>query len=69
MERCILNNTAKTTVPGTVPRSIACLLYIQADPRSTFASGTFFRGNVFPFLLIPEEQIFSYSQKMATKYL
>ena len=68
MERCILNNTAKTTVPGTVARSVACLLFIQADLRSTFASGTFFRGNVFPFLLVLEEQIVSYSQKMATKY-
>ena len=37
--------------PSAVARSVACPLRMQADPRSTFASGTVFVENDFPLTL------------------
>ena len=43
--------------------SVACPLRKRAVPRSTLASGTFFRGKKFSRPLIQEKQVVSYWQK------
>ena len=45
---------------GMVPGSKACPLCMHVVLRSTLASGTFFCGKFFPFMLIQEEQVVSY---------
>ena len=49
---------------GAVARSVECLLRMQAVPRSTLASGTFFVEISFRLPLIQEEQVLSYLRKI-----
>ena len=61
--------------PGTVARSEACPLGMQAALSSIPTSGTFFHGDlknvsvaILPLPLIQEEQLSVTGERMCTKY-
>ena len=63
--------------PGTVARSEACPLDMQAAPSSIPTSGTFLRGDsvmkkistaILPLPLIQEEQLSVTGERISTKY-
>ena len=56
--RCLANNL------NSVARSVAYLLNIQADRRSHRA---YFHGELFPLLMIQEDQVASYLYKNEQK--